>query len=121
MQERILPLAEKYKKSKRRTKLWHRIVSVLACLVVFLTTYSLILPAITMTKTAYCGIEEHVHGPECFETHLVCGYGSDAASSETSVDFDTTHEYTDECYETQNVLICSLEETPGHIHGDQCK
>lgn len=121
MQERILPQAEKYKKSKRRTKLWHRIVSVLACLVVFLTTYSLILPAITMTKTAYCGFEEHVHGPKCFETRLVCGYGSDAASSENSVDFDTIHEHTDECYETQNVLICGLEETPGHIHSDQCK
>ena len=34
--------------SRRRRKIWHAAVSVFACMVVFVTTYMLILPAITM-------------------------------------------------------------------------
>lgn len=38
---------------------WKRIVRVLSCIVVFCTTYALILPAITQEAQAYCGSEEH--------------------------------------------------------------
>ncbi len=43
-----LPEAEKYSKAHRRRKHWRRVVTVLAAIVVFCTTYALILPAITM-------------------------------------------------------------------------
>ena len=55
---------------------WGRIASVLAGLVVFCTTYALILPAITMSsQQVNCGLEEHEHIEECCdaEGNLICG------------------------------------------------
>ena len=49
----------------RRKRALKKFVSVMACVVVFCTTYALILPAITMENTAFCGMEEHVHSEEC--------------------------------------------------------
>ena len=60
--------AEQYAKNHHRRSLWQRIVGGLACVVVFVTTYVLILPAITLGKTAYCGHDEHHHG-ECHHHH----------------------------------------------------
>ena len=65
MEEQNFDLSSKYLRSYRRRKIWRKIVSTLACLVVFCTTYALILPAITMEGTALCGIEEHEHGDPC--------------------------------------------------------
>ena len=62
---------------KRRR--WRRAVSVLACAVVFCTTYALILPAITLSAEPKCGLEEHTHTEDCYETRLVCGQAEGAA------------------------------------------
>lgn len=40
--------AEKYEKVHRRKSIWHRVISILSAVTVFITTYALILPAITM-------------------------------------------------------------------------
>ena len=40
--------AEKYEKEHRRKHIWHRVISVLSAITVFITTYAMILPAITM-------------------------------------------------------------------------
>ncbi len=45
---KALQEAEKYSKAHRRRKRWRRAVTVLAAIVVFCTTYALILPAVTM-------------------------------------------------------------------------
>ena len=53
-------MVERFIKLNRRMKRWQRVVSVLAAVVVFATTYALILPAITLDKetaTAEPGIE----------------------------------------------------------------
>lgn len=50
-----------YSKGKRRHKLWQRIVSSLICVVVFCTTYALILPAITM-ETAEATLLSEISG-----------------------------------------------------------
>ena len=63
-----------YKDNYQRKKRWKKIVSVLACIVVFCTTYALILPAITMEQTAHCGTEEHRPSDACSERQLICGY-----------------------------------------------
>ena len=44
----VLRDAEKYTKVHKRKRLRHRVVTVLAGVVVFCTTYALILPAITL-------------------------------------------------------------------------
>ena len=54
-------------KRKRRRKNWRRVLSVLMCIVVFWTTYALILPAITMETDTFCGIKEHIHNEKCYE------------------------------------------------------
>lgn len=43
-------MAEKFLTANRRLKKWQRVVSVLAAVVVFVTTYALVLPAITLDK-----------------------------------------------------------------------
>lgn len=100
---------------KRRR--WRRAVSVLACAVVFCTTYALILPAITLSAEPKCGLEEHTHTEDCYETRLVCGQAEDpetdpAGSAEVA---GPAHVHTDACYE--QVLTC---EQPEHTHTDAC-
>ena len=46
----VLRDAEKYTKVHKRKRLRHRVVTVLAGVVVFCTTYARILPAITLEK-----------------------------------------------------------------------
>ena len=98
------------------------------CTVVFCTTYMLILPAITKEAETFCGIEEHehseacyemvqlcedhIHGPECFESEpeLIC--------TEPAEGGHTHGEICGPVSETE--LICGLEETEEHTHGDDC-
>lgn len=63
---RLLSEAAEYIANKRRKKIWNRVVICLACAVVFGTAYALILPAITLEGTAYCGYEEHQHNSDCY-------------------------------------------------------
>lgn len=110
---------------KRRR--WRGAVSVLACVVVFCTTYALILPAITLSAEPKCGLEEHTHTEDCYETRLVCGQAegpetdpgqaedpeTDPAGSQEAA--GPAHVHTDACYE--QVLTC---EKPEHTHTDAC-
>ena len=53
-------LAEQFFKANRRLKRWQRVVSLLAAFVVFVTTYAMVLPAITLDKetaSAQSGLE----------------------------------------------------------------
>lgn len=90
MDRSLLQKAIKLNKERKRKKKWNRVVRVLAGIVVFCTTYALILPAITMQKEPICGIEEHVHDENCYveveteESLLVCTL--------------TEHEHEDSCY-----------------------
>ena len=111
MQKIIQPEAGAFLAKKRRRRRWAKVVSVLGCVVVFVTTYMLILPAITMEQTAWCGIEEHQHGDSCYEMQLVCGY--DELSNDG-------HIHTDDCYNEEQVLICNQEESAGHVHDESC-
>ncbi len=93
-------------------KRWRYVVTVMACIVVFCTTYALILPALTMTTDTYCGKEAHTHTQECYERVLVCGQEETEAVA--------GHTHTDECYETESVLVCGQEERPAHTHTAEC-
>lgn len=76
---------------QKRKKRWQKVLSVLAAVVVFITTYMLILPAITLEKgDLICTIEEHTHTEECY-----------AANEETG----------------EKELVCTIEE---HTHKDDC-
>ncbi|MGN0517632.1 MAG: hypothetical protein ACI4II_02780, partial [Acutalibacteraceae bacterium] len=94
MNNDVIQQVDEYTKKHKRKKRWKNIVTCLAAIVVFCTTYALILPAITMDDTT-----THVHSDECYETRLICGF--DTESDETS---PPVHVHSDECYES--VLIC---------------
>lgn len=95
-------------KQKRR-KLWYKVVGILACLVVFCTSYALILPAITMERTACCGKEEHQHDESCYAESEILICESEAVSEE--------HIHTEACYTYEKTLICQIEE---HTHAEEC-
>ncbi len=84
-------------------KTWKRIVRVLSCIVVFCTTYALILPAITQEAHAYCGHGEHQHTEQCYKEIQSCT--------------KEEHTHTDQCFDADGSLICPLEE---HVHDESC-
>ncbi len=103
-------------KKHMRHKNWRRFVTALACVVVFCTTYALILPAVTMSGEVYCGKEAHTHTQEeCYERVLICGLEETGTAEAAS-----GHTHTDDCYETKSVLICERAEGEGHIHTADC-
>ena len=98
---------------------WKRLVSVLCCIVVFCTTYALILPAVTLSKDTYCGKEAHTHDAECYREHDKSKPLCDLEEGESS----EGHVHDASCYQTQEVgrtLICGLEEDGEHVHSDDC-
>jgi len=106
---------EARRRQRRNRRIWRNCVSVMACVVVFCVTYALIIPAITMEKEAFCGIEAHVHGEDCFNSTalaVVC----DPAGEEG---LPVLHAHDELCYDG-DVLICKLPELAGHVHTDGC-
>ena len=101
-----------------RRKLWRRTVAVLACVVVFCTTYALILPAITLSEDTYCGKEEHTHTEECYELRLICGYDAEQLPETEPEPTKQPHIHTEDCWQTREELTCTIPE--GHIHDESC-
>ncbi|MEE1041868.1 MAG: hypothetical protein U0L10_14355, partial [Lachnospiraceae bacterium] len=91
-------------RDRRTRRFFRRFVGTFAAIVVFVTTYALVLPAITMEAEAQCGIEAHQHDDSCFEEVLVC----DLPESDG-------HQHVDSCYE--KVLVCRKE---SHTHSPAC-
>ena len=110
MNKNALKSIDGYEKQRRQFKHWQKIVTCLAAVVVFVTTYALILPAITMEDEIFCGFEDHQHSAEngCYEQRLICQLPEGDA-----------HVHTSECYTKEKTLICSLTEQPSHTHTDK--
>ena len=113
-------------RNRQFRKLWTRIVSSIACLVVFVTTYALVLPAITMENEALCGIEAHQHNKSCYEERLICNIPESDGHIHTEDCYSTIqklicdrseHLHNSDCYDENGNLTCSLEE---HQHGEEC-
>ena len=93
---------------------WRKLAKVLAVIVVFGTTYMLILPAITLEDEIYCGITEHTHNEECFviESRLICCL-EETASEETTLEETASEETTLEETASEETTLeeTALEET----------
>ena len=99
-------------KQRRLKRFWSRLVSVMMCVVVFCTTYALILPAITKETDTFCGLEAHEHTSDCFpqQGDLICEF------ADTEI-----HTHTEECHpRTEELPSCGLEEAEPHTHTDEC-
>lgn len=127
--------AEGYRARHRRNRIWKKLVTALGCLVVFCTTYALILPAITMERETVCGLSEHVHTDSCYSrqrgalictlaeseghTHTGACKGTKRVLSCTTPESDG-HTHGEGCYDAEGVLTCTQPETQGHRHSDSC-
>ena len=119
MEERVLNLKDQIGKKRRFRKYWKNIFTALAVVVVFCTTYALILPAISQERKVYCGQERHVHGEGCYVNELICGLSDEAPAENPDVEYHQHSE--EECYTTTTNLICPLESSKGHTHTEECK
>lgn len=134
MQLDLLKNLEQYTKRNRRRSIWRKIVRFLACIVVFCTTYALILPALTMEQPTFCNHEEHVHTEDCYiqldaSANLIC---TPEVHTHNELCFDEFgniicgvadylgHTHTEECYGEDGTLICTIPETVWHVHDESC-
>ena len=102
---------EEVRRKRRLRKRWQKVVTALCALVVFCTTYALILPAITLEKG--CPIPEHTHTPECY-TQLT-------ARQETALSCAAQlHQHTDGCYDRNHNLVCGYADFLVHTHEGNC-
>lgn len=126
---RILRKAGKFARKRERKGLWRSVVTGIAAVVVFCTTYALILPAITMETEGFsCGMAEHSHSQECYQ--LICGQQEYFSHSHTDECYEggqlvctlterTCHHHSADCY-SKAQPACGQEELPAHSHGDGC-
>ena len=137
MRQDVLQNAEKYTKVHKRKRFRYRVVTALAGVVVFCTTYALILPAITLEKR--CDIPEHTHTDACYaqvtsvekrvpvcsaktlEIHRHTAGCYDANGNPTCgyADF-VVHSHDSRCYDEAGNLWCPLPEIAAHRHTADC-
>ncbi len=115
MQNAAQPMAEAYQQEHKKHHSWQKVVTVLSSIVVFCTTYALILPAITWDRTLICEKPEHVHTDECYEI-------VETEEEPILICEDPDHEHDRTCYyvpekTVTKTLVCEIEE---HEHTDAC-
>lgn len=110
----VLRGAEKYTKVHKRKRLRHRVVTVLAGVVVFCTTYALILPAITLEKQ--CDIPEHTHTDACYAQVTSVEKRVPVCSAETL----EIHRHTADCYDADGNPRCGYANFVVHSHDSRC-
>lgn len=110
----VLRGAEKYTKVHKRKRLRHRVVTVLAGVVVFCTTYALILPAITLEKQ--CDIPEHTHTDACYAQVTSVERRVPVCSAETL----EIHRHTADCYDADGNPTCGYADFVVHSHDSRC-
>lgn len=130
MRQNISGKAGSYAARHKRRSHWRRLLMALACVVVFCTTYALILPAITLENpealdAPVCGLEEHIHSESCFEArpeaqhkqfHCCDGSGNLVGISSDLV----LHTHDEQCYDPDGTLVCPLPEITAHTHDASC-
>lgn len=102
-------------RTHRWVRKWYRLVSCLAAVVVFCTTYALILPAITM-ESYDCTLQEHTHTVECY-TQVTSITKEVLSCTTASLE---AHEHTDLCYNEDGTRICGDSDFFVHTHNESC-
>ncbi|MCD8148073.1 MAG: fibro-slime domain-containing protein [Clostridiales bacterium] len=109
MDKLIDSYVEKFKEKRRRRRRMMMILTAPALLLALVICWQLHLTGVALTGETYCGLEEHRHTEECYETVLVCGQEESEG-----------HTHDESCYDESGNLICGLEELEGHTHTDDC-
>jgi len=124
--------ATKRYNERRRSTARRYGIGLLALLVLLCTAVALLLPAFTLEKDVFCGLEEHTHTEACYELVPVCAVEEHAAHTHTDACFETVrepscgleesegHTHTDACFAVEKELTCGIAEDAGHTHTDAC-
>lgn len=107
---------------------WHKAAVCMAAVVAVLTVSALILPAITMGRDAYCGIEEHKHTAECYEKQLVCKKAENETENKTESEAAKMvlscplelHQHKEGCHNSNGEIICGYADYVVHQHSENC-
>lgn len=107
---------------------WHKAAVCMAAVVAVLTVSALILPAITMGRDAYCGIEEHKHTAECYEKQLVCEKAENETENKTESEAAKMvlscplelHQHKESCHNGNGEIICGYADYVVHQHSENC-
>ncbi|MDO5400558.1 MAG: Cna B-type domain-containing protein [Eubacteriales bacterium] len=110
----VLEKAHQYTASRKRRSRWQKVVTGMAAVVVFCTTYALILPAITLEREPLCGLEEHTHTDSCYSLPMEFTCRPDAGG------VTVVHTHSQLCYDRAGQLICPLPEILEHVHDESC-
>lgn len=133
----LLQAAKEQIKFRKYRKWYYSAFVSLAAVVVFCTTYMLIMPAITLEadRALACTCEVHQHNDSCFDENgnVMCGYADYVVHThdpEYCYDEDGNlicklselkpHRHDAACYEEQSVLVCEESEDGGHVHNEAC-
>ncbi len=116
MRKNMLREAENYAVRKRRHRIWMKVVAGLACVVVFCTTYALILPAITLEKTPECGKTEHTHDEACYTQVTAASKTVPVCTPERL----GLHKHTDACLDEKGAYCCGYADFVIHMHDSAC-
>ena len=103
-------------KKRKNRKIWKNIFTSLAVIVVFCTTYALILPAISKERTAHCGKEPHVHEAACYVDELICGHSDEIPEEDSTIEY---HQHGEDCYTETTNIICPITSRDGHSHTEE--
>lgn len=137
MKHDALQQAAEYTQRRRRRERWQKVVTCLAAVVAFCTTYALILPAIALEKQ--CDIPEHTHTDACYaqvtsaekrvpvcsadtlgiHRHTADCYDADGNPTCGYADF-VVHRHDSGCYDEAGNLWCPLPEIEAHRHTADC-
>ena len=102
--------AAQYSKKRNRKKVWYRVLTVLSAFVVFVTTYILILPAITLSDEPICGITEHKHSENCIVADVSVVFSCPAL----------VHSHDADCFDENGERICGKADFFVHTHSESC-
>ena len=116
MQDKILLEAAQHMKQNQQKRIRSMFVRIMACVVVFCTTYALILPAITMEKQ-HCGLEEHTHSDSCYQKMIA----EPTATLSCTYESLGIHVHTPACYSSENEIACGSADYVVHSHNDDCR
>lgn len=114
MHDPLQSSVEVYLSRRKSRSVFRKFVRVMSCIVAFVTTYALILPAITLEQTTFCQLDDHTHEESCYqkqiETHnLICTVGAEL------------HIHQDSCLDEEGSLICGQADYIIHSHNDLCR
>lgn len=127
MESSILKKAGKFLREQGKNNRWRKILTVLGAIVVFVTAYILLMPAVALEHKSVCGLEEHTHTEECYGQAAVCGKvgAGDESEEPVTLEFVCTfpeelHVHTRECYDGEDNLICGYADYAVHEHTQGC-